>query len=96
MEGFVMLPDREIRDLVLELKTAVKELQENRKEENGFVGNDQFMEIMGISKRTAQTWRDQGVVPFSQIGSKIYYSRRDIEMLMQKHRCDLFVNPKNK
>ena len=96
IESVFLLPDREIRDLVQELKEAVKELREKKEGVKDFVGNDQFMEIMGISKRTAQTWRDEGVIPFSQIGSKIYYSRKDIDALMEKHKCDLFVNSKNK
>ena len=87
-----MLPDREIRDLVHELKEAVKELREKKESVKDFVGNDQFMEIMGISKRTAQTWRDEGLIAFSQIGGKIYYLSSDIEALMKSNRRELISN----
>ncbi len=92
METVYLLPDREIRDLVRELKEAVKELREKKEGVKDFVGNDQFLQIMGISKRTAQTWRDDGVIAFSQIGGKIYYLSSDIEGLLKKNRRDLIVN----
>ena len=47
-----------------------------------FIDNPKFMELMGISQKTAQTWRDTGVVSFSQIGNKIYYRISDIQQLL--------------
>lgn len=47
--------------------------------------NSQFMDLMGISIKTAQSWRDNGVVSFSQIGSKIYYKVSDIHVLLEKN-----------
>jgi len=38
-----------------------------------------------ISKRTAQTWRDEGKISFSQVGNKIYYKLSDVEKLMQEN-----------
>ena len=49
------------------------------------IDNDDFINLMKISKRTAQTWRDNGAISFSQIGSKIYYKTHDIEDLLHKH-----------
>ena len=50
-----------------------------------FIDNAQFMEIMGISQKTAQTWRDTGVVSFSQIGNKIYYRISDLQKLLENN-----------
>ncbi len=36
------------------------------------------MQILHISPRTLQTLRSNGILPYSRIGSKIYYLRRDI------------------
>lgn len=49
-----------------------------------FITNDEFMKLMDISKRTAQNWRDEGVIAFSQVGHKIYYRLSDIEDLLNK------------
>ena len=53
-----------------------------------FVDNQEFLQIMNISKRTAQAWRDQKVVAFSQVGNKIYYRMGDITKLLQKNRTE--------
>ena len=47
---------------------------------------------MHISKRTAQTWRDEGKISFSQIGSKIYYKMKDVEVLLDKNYNKAFKN----
>ena len=41
--------------------------------------------VLNISKRTLQTYRDTGILPYSQIGSKIYYKAADIQAHLEKH-----------
>ena len=50
-----------------------------------FLDNQEFLQIMNISKRTAQIWRDSKVIPFSQVGAKIYYKVADIKTLLEKN-----------
>ena len=45
---------------------------------------------MQISKRTAQTWRDEGKISFSQIGNKIYYLESDVEELLKGNYIKAF------
>ena len=54
--------------------------------EDQFVDNQEYLKIMGISKRTAQSWRDDGIFPFSQIGGKIYYCKNDVVKTLEKFR----------
>ena len=42
-------------------------------------------ELLHISKRTLQSYRDKGILPFSQIGAKIYYKASDIQKHLEKH-----------
>ena len=42
-----------------------------------FLDNQDFLMLMNVSKRTAQQWRTDGVIAFSQVGGKIYYSMSD-------------------
>lgn len=42
--------------------------------------------LLSISKRTIQSYRDNGTMPYSQIGHKCYYKRSDIENLIEKSR----------
>jgi|GEM_PF-157728 len=50
-----------------------------------FVDNQEFVRLMKISKRTAQSWRDEKIIAFSQVGNKIYYKIGDIEELLEKN-----------
>ncbi len=49
------------------------------------VDNQDFCRMMKVSKRTAQKWRDEGVIPFQHIGRKIYYSAVDIDAVLAKN-----------
>jgi len=40
---------------------------------------------LDVSKRTLQTYRDNGTLAFSQVGSKIYYKASDVEAHLEKH-----------
>ncbi|MFC4676878.1 helix-turn-helix domain-containing protein [Dysgonomonas termitidis] len=46
---------------------------------------------LGISKRTLQTWRNNGRIPFSMLGGKVYFKESDIDELLQAG-----LKPKNK
>ncbi len=59
--------------------------QKKKKPEDVFLDNQEFIQLMNISKRTAQGWRDEGIISFSQIGSKIYYRMSDIQKLLDSN-----------
>lgn len=47
--------------------------------------NDELAEMLHISKRTLQNYRDKGTISFSQLGNKIFYKAQDVEELLAKH-----------
>ena len=47
--------------------------------------NDEFLKFMSVSKRTAQSWRDEGKISFSQVGNKIYYKMSDVDKLLAEN-----------
>jgi hypothetical protein len=49
------------------------------------IDNFRFIELMGISAKTAQAWREKGIISYSKIGSKIYYRVSDIKAVLDKH-----------
>lgn len=70
-------------ELIKKLEGLINRLNQNENKTNSFfLDNSQFIKLMGISQKTAQTWRDTGVVSFSQIGNKIYYRISDIQQLL--------------
>jgi MerR family transcriptional regulator, repressor of the yfmOP operon len=42
-------------------------------------------QVLHISKRTLQSYRDNGTLSYSQIGGKIYFKASDIEEHLQSH-----------
>ena len=50
-----------------------------------YLDNEEFIKMLKISRRTAQTWRDEGKISFSQVGNKIYYKLSDIEKTMDEY-----------
>jgi len=47
------------------------------------------MKKLGVSKRTLQNYRDNGVLPYSVVIGKFFYSSRDIEELMRENYVKL-------
>ena len=68
-----------------------KSSSENDKPKETIVSNQEFLQLMKISKRTAQSWRDEGRISFSQIGGKIYYKREDIEDMLNRNYNKAFA-----
>lgn len=61
-------------------------LFENHQEKHKlWLDNQDAMKLLKVSKRTLQNWRDQGLIGFCQIGSKIYYNRKDVDAFLENH-----------
>jgi hypothetical protein len=85
MEAIILTKDQ-YTDLLAKIDNISTQLNSkaDAKKET-FLDNQEFLQLMKISKRTAQTWRDEGKISFSQVGSKIYYKLSDVEKLLQAH-----------
>jgi hypothetical protein len=82
--------------------TIIDRINELKSELNGnakanadeFIDNADFIQIMKISKRTAQAWRDEGKISFSQVGGKIYYKMSDIQEMLKHNYNPAFKTKK--
>lgn len=74
---------------IASLEVSIKKQQQYINSEDLFFDNSEFMQLMNISKRTAQQWRDNKIIGFSQVGNKIYYKLKDILKLLEEN-----YNPK--
>lgn len=50
-----------------------------------WLDNQDVMQILHISLRTLQTLRENGILPFSRNGNKLYYRRSDISRILNNH-----------
>jgi hypothetical protein len=91
----IILSTQQYKELVNRLDTLNKKLEEKQKSPNDtFLDNQEFLQLMNISKRTCQSWRDEGKISFSQIGSKIYYRMSDVQNLLDKNYKQAFSSKK--
>ena len=50
-----------------------------------WLDNQDVCELLKISKRLLQMYRDENMIPFSQINHKIYYKASDIQKFLTKN-----------
>ena len=49
------------------------------------IDNFKFIEMMGISTKLAQSWRDKGIISYSQVNNKIFYRKSDIIEFLDRY-----------
>jgi excisionase family DNA binding protein len=55
------------------------------KNQNKWLSSDEVCHLLMISKRTLQSYRDNGILPFAQVSRKIYYKASDIDEYLEAH-----------
>ena len=68
------------------METEIEMMQKGNLSCTGkWINGEAVMKQLGISKRTLQNYRDNGILPYSVVGGKFFYSIRDMEELMAKN-----------
>lgn len=52
--------------------------------------NNDVANMLHISLRTLQDWRDNGRIAYIQISGKVLYKERDIRQLLEDNYCIIF------
>lgn len=71
-----------IADLLAQVATLHSE------PENGWLDNQAVCQILNISKRSLQNFRDKGLIPYSQIGHKCFYKQEDVKEFLERNRIE--------
>ena len=96
MEVYIISKEQYM-ELITRLDDITKRLDnKNESTKDRFIDNQEFQSLMKISKRTAQSWRDEGKISFSQVGNKIYYKFSDVEKLLDEYYNKSFAKRKRK
>ncbi len=74
----------QIKERFEDFSRQVKSLCGNSRDRDKWLDNDEVCELLQISRRTLQSYRDNGILPYSQIGRKCYYKVADIENLINQ------------
>lgn len=86
----IMVPEEEWRNLhdtleqIIDLITRRNADDSNRE----WIESDEACKLLGLSTKTWQNYRDQRLIPFSQIGRKIYVNRDDLDTFLRSHRIN--------
>ena len=70
-----------IKKVATEIRAIAEECSINLE----WVENSELAEILELSKRQLQGYRERGVLGFSTIGRKIYYRRDEVERLIKNN-----------
>ena len=82
----ITIESKAFQDIVAKLEAINTRLIQKEKEpKEKWLDNLELMQLLKISKRTLQHYRDSGLISFAQVGAKIYYKLSDIEELLIKH-----------
>ncbi len=84
----IMVPEEEWRNLHDTLEQIIDLITRRNADDssNEWIESDEARKLLGISPKTWQNYRDQRLIPFSQIGRKIYISRADLDAFLHQHR----------
>ena len=76
----------ELMSKIKTMETEVEMLKDSNLSCTGkWLNGDQIMQMLGVSRRTLQNYRDNEILSYSTVGGKFYYGIKDIEDLMLKN-----------
>lgn len=58
----------------------------SKAKDDEWLSSEEARQILGVSPKTWQNYRDRGIIPFSQTGRKIYVLRSDLDNYLKSHR----------
>jgi hypothetical protein len=83
----IVLQSHELQAFKLEILDEIKALINNQPAKTTkveYYDIPQTCELLKVSKRSLQNYRDKGIIAFSQINHKIFFSSTDIECFIEK------------
>ena len=85
---YVAIEKSEYEQLLGSIKKAATEIRAIAEEcsiNSEWIENGELAEMLGLSKRQLQGYRERGVLGFSTIGRKIYYRRDEVAKLIKNN-----------
>ena len=86
----IMIEKRVYDSMVARIETLANKVatlnEQREKRMKHWLDSEEVCEILGIEKSTLQVYRDKRIIPYSQIGHKIYYKPADIELVLEQSK----------
>lgn len=55
-----------------------------------FISDAELSEILKVSRRTLQLWRNEGKISYLMLGGKVLYRESDVQAMLDAHYCKAF------
>ena len=83
-----VIPEEEWQNLNDTLKQIMDLIARRNAEDanSEWIESEDARKILGVAPKTWQNYRDNRIIPFSQIGRKIYVNRADLDAFLRQHR----------
>ena len=81
---------KKLMDSIENLKKTVEEKLDKKTNNNEWLDNQDVCQILKVTTRTLQNYRDQGLLSFSIIGSKILYRKVDVDQFLMDNYKQAF------
>ena len=88
----VMVPEEELRNLHDTLEQIIDLITRRNVDDSSseWIESEEARKLLGTSPKTWQNYRDQRLIPFSQIGRKIYVNRTDLDSFLVSSSSMIF------
>lgn len=80
----VMMPQETLDEILDAIRRLADQPTAPKVDE--WLTSEEARQVLGVSPKTWQNYRDRGVIPFSQTGRKIYVRRSDLDQYLMAHR----------
>jgi len=67
------------------IESKIDSISKTNNQSPVWLNTKQAAQILGVSTRTLQTYRDQGSIPFSQFGREVRYKSEDLQDYLMAH-----------
>ena len=76
------------QEILLDFKQCISEVLSQANNSEDYLTAEQVRQLLDISPKQFQKYRDERLIPFSQFGRKIYVRRSDLTQFLDDHRIE--------
>ncbi len=73
-----------------EIEARLSQISKGLYSNTEWLTSEEVCQMLKISKKTLQNYRDKGIIPFSKIANRTYYKRADIENCLEESYSSVF------
>lgn len=74
----MIITPQAFREIVSKLDSIIKNLEPRADAQEEWMDKPSVLKLLRVSPSTLQTYRDKGLIKYSQVGRKILYEKKDI------------------